>query len=894
MSLSMRSPVRPNSFSGHHPPRTEDFLAKHENREPGWSSHRSHMPSAFSPMLADLRSPFLLPDPLTLDSSRACAMLTDDHMRPATAPEIVVNVCGVVDNNVPFLPNVVDENLPLENHSAALENSSTHFSDRRRSGDSTPPSNALQREGTCEGSACTMYVPYRPWYEPINKTDSGVNLHSVHELSDGQHEADSTRTRFTTAASRFVADEPERPNPEVPIRSPPPPPLPMIVRSRRKPPVPPRRRADRVADPTPSADRNSPTKRTSHTPASLIPPICAHEEERSTSGTSKLPYLDELKHVLAGEFVLRRRASTGKPRLGLGTSLPISSAVKQVLRTRSLETLAAPQPYRIKIRRSRSASAPELTTPSPRAPVSPHISELLAEPTVLEIKSNHTHQTGTSRTDNIRQVTESVDQSLVLTRMKHICDSWNQRNWLKAETYLTHHLNMINGDHETARRIRFLLGVYASYQSHWQRALMCFIGVLNKPIRELQQLNCGDKAAFYWLGDTYSLMNRKEEALLAYCLAGSCNQSITASDVPSSRRRLLYNQGRLRQHVSKASFKAIWADPSFRSGHAPKDGILHYTVVAQLVAQTCLQSVKLTGNWCSYHGASKNSLVQGHNDWSVSDMLLIIPAHLVSSYPWPMPYDPTFNFHGVDQGSLAGSQCDIMSELQESPEMLYFARWFSPNLSGPSCIDLHRLIVAIRESLQTLAMQWYEVVSLKGVFFLAQYHSVESNIATINYFRIEVIRLPLRNGNGLNFCSDSTGSARVSSTDPKAKGGLNAATKKELKRCLRAAVETSCARQRKGASPSPSCAAPPLPPRPLLPSLRSPKDSTESSTSPAELETPHSTPHSSVDLSTLVPPTIVTASKPVSSDLELPSRARARISVRSSYNERHLPGPLVR
>jgi hypothetical protein len=54
--------------------------------------------------------------------------------------------------------------------------------------------------------------------------------------------------------------------------------------------------------------------------------------------------------------------------------------------------------------------------------------------------------------------------------------------------------------------------------------------------------------------------------------------------------------------------------------------------------------------------------------------------------------------------------------------------------------------------------------------------------------------------------------------------------------------------------------------------------------SPAELETPHSTPQSSVDLSTLVP-SVGTA---------MPSRARDRISVRSSYNERHVLGPLVR
>jgi hypothetical protein len=190
-------------------------------------------------------------------------------------------------------------------------------------------------------------------------------------------------------------------------------------------------------------------------------------------------------------------------------------------------------------------------------------------------------------------------------RIENTCDSWNSRNWLKAESYLTHHLSMIKGDHKAARRMRHLLGVCASYRGQWHRALVLFISVVNTPIQEMRELDRGDRAAFYWLGDTYSLMNRKEEALLAYCLAGARDQSASASNLPQSHRCLLSDQEQLRRTVSKSSFKAIWADASFRSANTSKDGILHCTIVAQPVAQTCLQSSSLVADRYSLHMAEQ-------------------------------------------------------------------------------------------------------------------------------------------------------------------------------------------------------------------------------------------------------------------------------------------------
>ena len=159
-----------------------------------------------------------------------------------------------------------------------------------------------------------------------------------------------------------------------------------------------------------------------------------------------------------------------------------------------------------------------------------------------------------------------------------------------------------------------------------------------------------------------------------------------------------------------------------------------------------------------------------------------------------MPHHPTFNFQGVLEGSLIAKHINIMNVLQQNPEALYFSRCFSPNLSSSHCVDLRRLITAVRESLKTLAMRWHEIVSRSGVFFLVQYDSLDGHIATMDYFRIEFTRFSLRNGFGLNFCSENTNRARRKSTYYHANDTLDGATKRELKRYLRAAIESEIGR----------------------------------------------------------------------------------------------------
>lgn len=806
-----------------------------------------------------------------------------------TIPEIVINGYDSADKDGSFRTDVIHDPSSPEVHSPALEESSTLAPELYYSENS---SSTRHESEASAGASSTTYVPYRPWYEPIKKMDSHLDMHSVQELSDSQHEAEPASTENATTPTDVTPEQKnEKSSPPVPTRSSLSVPLPQIARSKRKPPVPPRRRR-----------QSCPTKETSHKPALLIARTGLRVVEDSISGLVKLPYLDELKHVLKGKPLPQRRASTGESRLVTDNNHPTPNGRNHVARARSMEVIAKPRPHHIEMRPTRSASAPELTTPQLRQPVFSYLVELPAESIGAPVESKNTVQARPTESDHIGHVPESLDPSLMFSRMDHICACWNSRCYSKAESYLTRHLSMVQHDHEIARKVRHLLGVCASYRGQWQRALMIFISVVNKPVRELHQLDSGDKAAFYWLGDTYALLNRNEEALLAYCLAGSCEESASGSFSPGSSRCLRIYQERLRQTVSKSSFKDVWADASFQNGQDPRGSIAHCTVVTQPAAQKSLESQGLTSGQCSLHGGTnKSSQEQDKDHMPVSDMLLIAPSHLESTSCWPMPHDPTFNFQGVLEGSLIAKHIDILAVLQHHPEALYFSRCFLPNLSSSNCVDLRRLVTAVRESLQTLAMRWHEIVSRGGVFFLVQYDSVDGQIATMDYFRIELTRFSLRNGFGLNFCSENTNRARRTSTYHHTNGSLDGTTKRELKRCLRSAIESACARQvaagsskmamssrlflrfpRVGISSSPSSSAAAVVP------TTPPRESTESSNmSPAELETTHSdstTPQSSVDLSTLVPPM----------GSVMPARAQERISVRSSYNERHLTVPVVR
>ena len=346
----------------------------------------------------------------------------------------------------------------------------------------------------------------------------------------------------------------------------------------------------------------------------------------------------------------------------------------------------------------------------------------------------------------VESTPEAIRASLEALRLESISESWNNRQWLKAESYLKYHLSEINTlpSDASARRVRHLLGVCASYKGHWHRAILWFISVIRTPVDDLQHLDRGDRAALYWLGDVYSLLNRKEEALLAYCLAGACDQLANISMSSDPHRCLSAEQEQLRQTVSKETFRTIWADESFRSGRAAEHSILHSSIVTQAVAQARLQSFGLKAGPCRLHSVEPCSSAPEWEFDCISDCVLISPAHFESRSPWPMPLDPMFNMTNVAQGRLCTQESNFLELVEQGPERLQVRKRFASGVSGAFVYeDLPKIIVAFRQTLVTLAMGWSELIDSTGAFFSVRYNAIQDNIVTVNYFRVEIIRMSL-------------------------------------------------------------------------------------------------------------------------------------------------------
>lgn len=454
VTLRARNSARIISLSGGRPVGVASggVSLEHNDRDLTQSPFRSRRAHTAPPMLADWHSPFSVPDPLAYDTSRARTMSTDYYVRPkTTVPRIAVSKYDEADDDLPVLTGTAKERSSLDVHSPALEHWTNDTPQRRYSEDSL----STRRESEAgAGATCTMYVPYRPWYEPIKKMDSHPDIYSVQEHSDGQYQADQTPMSVaTTSPSVIIEQNSEQSSPPTttPTCSPPPPRLSQLARSKRKPPVPPRRRR-----------QSCPTKEISDTRASLLARTGARVVQDSISGLVKLPYLDELKHVLKGDPLSQRRASTGESRLATNNNPPTPLGRSHIRSARSIEVIAKPRTHAIGLRRSRSASAPESTSPRSRLPMFPRLLELPAETIVAPVNPRHTFHENINRTDHPEHIAESLDPSLMLTRMDNICASWNSRSWSKAESYLKRHLTMVQHDPEIARKVRHLLGVCAS------------------------------------------------------------------------------------------------------------------------------------------------------------------------------------------------------------------------------------------------------------------------------------------------------------------------------------------------------------------------------------------------------------------------------------------------
>jgi hypothetical protein len=298
ITLNLQNSARTIILPGRHVAATEGFFPQQNQHDrPSSASYGSRAASVSLSMSSDWQSPFSLPDPLAFDDSRACTILTNRQARPTIIVlKIVVDTCEALEaDSMPASTMTVGENLPLEVNLPMSSHSSTFAPESSYQGVPETPS----APRSSNDQTCTMYVPYRPWYKPLDRADSRVDLISVKESVNGRYEADSTVMGEVAPSPKLAAETEAEPTyPPMPTRLPPPPPSLPVARSKRKPLVPPRRRVHLIGDSTDPAKQSCHVKRVSRSSVSLDTSVGAPPGDHATPMIPTLPFLDELKYVL--------------------------------------------------------------------------------------------------------------------------------------------------------------------------------------------------------------------------------------------------------------------------------------------------------------------------------------------------------------------------------------------------------------------------------------------------------------------------------------------------------------------------------------------------------------------------------------------------------------------
>ena len=897
------------------------------------------------------QTPLKPPDPLSVDASFALASVTGpcSQTDSNSLEQSCTSYKRLAPPAVSIVPKKPEKPPHLKSpktKSSTLENPSYGQCDRPRFLSSTTTQvngDRTVRQRTGNDPHNTIYVPYRPWYSPVvpsqtaaispNRTDSCAGLSCVKGTSLGSsppdasthqtseiYPSDCTERRDDRVKAESSGDSNNADGiPPMPTRAPPVPPKPALARRKFSPRVPPRRRANRNTKPSSPRCSNSGNFQFTRIPLpdpyqnilpSSDPEVDVDEATTSFKRALIAMTSEPVRHT---DRRLRRRASTGDLTIFNEKShFMMTAKVKSCYKvsamrsvSKLLEANKAPhhnlQPCILKsavtLHRSRSLYDIDITMfyyhmkPSAASPKSeqkrtrpprrgdPDYSTYFGE--------GCSSRTGSSsRTSSIPDSIQEVPDG---SRIEKICASWKSREWAKVALYLEYHLSLIESpdSDDAARRVRFLLGICASYRGHWKGALGWFTSVVRTPVTNIRFLDSADRAAFYWLGDTYAIMGRREEALLAYCLAGSCDRS---NGLSSSNRCLFADQQALQKTMARDSFRAIWASESFRKGKAPVGGILASAVVTQSAAQACLQDAASSPDRCDTHAVFERFLIMKPQSHGVA----LTPAHLQEGKPWPMPYDPTFSLDNVLRGRLAMAATTF--DAHDTPASIKPRKSMTAErLHNFACADLPRLIASTRACLRALAHEWTETQQKQGkVLFLARSDVERDNVVAPEYFTLEIIRPRLRAGYALAYRPGSLCRARgifalLSGDD---------AVEKRLKARLRETIESVHERlqqqqQQQQDGPAPRASQddstsssstysrrPSLPPRPLAshPTSMSDDDSSRKDSKADENANANDTP-SSLHNRCSPPPPGLAGSRSSSALPPLPPRPRVRMSM---------------
>ena len=178
----------------------------------------------------------------------------------------------------------------------------------------------------------------------------------------------------------------------------------------------------------------------------------------------------------------------------------------------------------------------------------------------------------------------------------------------------------------------------------------------------------------------------------------------------------------------------------------------------------------------------------------------ISPLHFEPDQIWPLAHDTTFSAAAVARNRILPRETDLFKAAQNQPKTLLPRQSLSFPISRTSSGEgLTHLIPALRETPQTLSMSWIEVCSPREVGFMVAYTAIENDIATMNYFKLEIVRVPFSAEYGVVFCPSktSTSSARITSELSRiGKRLATATTRRAVKACLQTTLAAVCDRRR--------------------------------------------------------------------------------------------------
>ncbi|CAK4031636.1 hypothetical protein AC579_8706 [Lecanosticta acicola] len=395
----------------------------------------------------------------------------------------------------------------------------------------------------------------------------------------------------------------------------------------------------------------------------------------------------------------------------------------------------APSSTSTERRRSMETSGAGLPAVPEKSPVqsSPHVSQWVPRKSVDEVLSDRADEPAVQRCrerfiespefvgylsfygpEGIDGVTSTclLDSERILL----IVHFWNHCHWAQAERHLIGHLESLNARSEDAslRRVQHLLAVCASFQGHWDEALDRFMKVLRAPITDLFDLDDGDCAAAYWLGDLFAMQNRRADAVLAYAIAE--RGSLFGSAEPTAQI-IGAEQTAVQLDVSKADFRRRWSQEAFEAKEGDQaSSLLDSRIVSVEAAKRCVDSQSCKHRVKCEHAQRPVQLDQERTRASYLPgvSLKISSDSFDASTPWPLPFDPIFCLANVQRGRLLAFECDMLDVFRRNPEAKLPRSLRLGKMDCFTCNDLTWLITTIRACLDQLETEYSEIVNVQG------------------------------------------------------------------------------------------------------------------------------------------------------------------------------------